>query len=162
MLYHSHKMLINYVSVHYSMYCRIEEAAPTWQLTRISCHPSFHGRMKGKQAKEKLTQYCSQLGGTCYLTRYSANGKCYVLTVLQNLVNSFTKRNKTTSKDYELTIYKPKTKGRERIVTEIRGTEEQFDTIYDLLAFYERNPVDPVITKIGLMVESSKFKHVVS
>ena len=118
--------------------------------------------MATKQAKDKLTTKYNEHGNPCYLTRYSENNDCYALTVMQNVVdNSFTEEGKFVIRSFQLIIDKEVSKSNrhKRIITEIEGTEEQFDNIFDLLSFYERNPVDHEIIGIGSMIESSRYRH---
>lgn len=101
--------------------------------TDISSHPSYHGDITGSEAKEKLMEH----GATCYLTRYSRVREDYILSVLTN----------TRSED-ELTIHNF-TISIEGHRYEIDGTEYPFDSIHDLLKFYEHTPVSHKVSHIG-------------
>ena len=47
---------------------------------------------------------------------------------------------------------------RNRVISEIEGTEEQFDSIFDLLSFYEGNPIDHEIVQTGEAIESLLYR----
>lgn len=82
--------------------------------------------------------------------------------MLQNVVdNSLAEKGDFLIRNFQLIIDKEVSKSNKhkRIITEIEGTEEQFDNIFDLLSFYERNPVDHEIIGIGSMIESSRYRH---
>ncbi len=131
----------------------ITEVVATWKLKKISDHRSYHGKMTGREATKILKQH----GGTCYLTRYSRAKDKYVLSVLQREVDS----EEFIVKSYKLNIFKQRN-NHKRTITEIDGTEEQFDSIFDLLSFYERNPVDHDIHGIGTMIEAKKHRFKVN
>lgn len=126
---------------------RLSDGVPTWRLKSISDHPSFHGSMAGKSARRVLKNHFRQSDSNRYLTRYSERKYVYILSVIQKKMD-YSTEDDFLIRHYKLNIDKH-IHNRERIITEIEGTEEQFDSIFDLLAFYERNPVDHDIVRIG-------------
>ena len=108
-------------------------AIPTWKLKDIKNRSSYHGAMTGKEAVLKLKEH----GGNCYLLRYSEVRKSLVITVLRG--------DEKKPFHFILNI----TKKDNRSIYEIEGTEEYFDNIDSLLAFYQDNPLTAIITCIG-------------
>lgn len=98
--------------------------APTWQHGEISRHPSYHGTMSSARAEEKLKD---QGISNCYLTRYCEEMESYTISVL----------SESRIEHYILNICKCNG------VTfyEIDGTENPFDSICELLEFYQNCPV---------------------
>ena len=48
----------------------------------IGEHESYHQEIKGEEATRRLKQH----GGHCYLTRYSGDRECYILSVYEGQI----------------------------------------------------------------------------
>ena len=95
-------------------------------------HPTYHGPITSEQAKQILLK---QHKSKCYLTRYSCNEKRYVLTVLNNT-------DQPSHFDLDIDTDKP------AIVLE--GAGKVFQTLDDLLRYYEKNPLSEDIRSLGV------------
>lgn len=108
------------------------EAEPTWKMTGIKEHPSYHGPINGVEAETKL----KEKGGNHYLTRYSRARDHYCLTVARNGEYAHFDIIITSSHD-------------EQNVYEIDGSEMQSKSIFSLLEYYRINPLTHSIDSIG-------------
>ena len=116
------------------------QATPTWKLKDITYHPSYHGAMTGRQADYVLRK----CGGNCYLLRYSERKNAFVLSVLTK--NDDEDSDEAFYANFTLKI----TKGNDDTnIYEIDGTEERFESIYELLECYSIIPLSPTVTSIG-------------
>lgn len=118
------------------------KSAKIKSIVHITHHPGYIGVKTGKEAESML----KKRGGICYLLRYSESHKKFKLSVLSkenNVPFSQHFRIKTTS-ILDQTEY------------EIEGTSKRFDTISELLAHYEKNPVNDQISSIGTVYEEEE------
>lgn len=111
--------------------------APTWQLAEISKHPSYHETLETTKAEIKLLQEESD---NCYLTYYCESKKAYVLSVLERKPDK-----RTFLEHFEINM----TRENKHTLYEIAGTQQKFRSIFDLLEYYEMNPVNHIISRIG-------------
>ena len=105
----------------------IRQATP--QRNLMKSHKSYHGKITGTEAELLLKRN----GGNCYLTRFSENHERYILSVMimGNLMH------------YEIHIDNIEKK------YGIDETDNEFNTVNEMLTFYESNPLSPGIENIG-------------
>ena len=101
-------------------------------------HPSYHQSITSDEAEHRL-QKC---GGHCYLTRFSESNERYILSVYQDIPTY-------TIKHYRITV--------ERGDIYIEGKKRYFDSIRELLAFYENNRIDPAFKTIGRQYAEDEY-----
>lgn len=107
-------------------------------------HASYHQAITGEEAKRRL----GQCGGHCYLTRYSRNQDCYILSVYE-----CQKPLDPTMEHFEITIHNNGRLG-------IRGKNKAFNNIRSLLEHYEQNRIDPALRSIGEAYTEKEYKRV--
>lgn len=117
------------------------EAIPAWKLRDISKHASYHHTMSEEKAEEKLVEQ----NKTCYLTRYCATSKEFLLSV-------YKKGEEHLFANFEINI--EKSDG--RTTYEIFGAEEKFNSIAEMLNRYKKDIIDPEIGTIGDEIENEK------
>lgn len=79
-------------------------------------------------------------GGNCFLLRYSEVREMYLLTVMTRKSD-----NGATPSHFELKVMK---EGKSKAY-EIDGSERKFTNIFDMLAFYKRNPINQLVETLG-------------
>ena len=109
-------------------------------------HTSYHQSIPGEEAKRRLELFDSH----CYLTRYSDESKCYVLSVFQ----------KQKPKDTILHFKIEKIKDDRKLRIEGKEDEdEEFDNIGQLLAHYEQNRIHPALRSIGRNCTEQEYQE---
>ena len=101
-------------------------------------HPSYHHTITGEEAEERL-RMC---GRHSYLTRFSLEQQCYILTVYHPEVPD-ARNFKIIIDDYGHTLY---------------GSNKYFYSIDNLLQFYECNSPHPSFGKIGDYYTDEEWK----
>lgn len=93
---------------------------------------SYHHNLTGKEAGDILKAYRPH----CHLTRFSKSIKSYMLSVFED-------RHKTHQiRHYPILI-------NEEGKLNIKGKEKKFDSIRELLGYYQENDLDSEMTFIG-------------
>ncbi len=105
--------------------------------------PSFHGIMTGREAELILEKHGSE---KCYLTHYDATSKVYFLSV-------------KTKTDVYMHFVIDITRHQNETQHELRGSDKEFDSISELLNFYENKPVNLEVDCIGDAVQSESYKQ---
>lgn len=100
---------------------------------------SFHGPLNKTESEAKLKEH----GGDCFLTRYSKAKKAYQLSV----INRGKKRSTAKIEEYHIIF------NDEDCEFQIQGKEEVFDSIDDLLEFYQKTPISQTTASIGEPLE---------
>ena len=106
-------------------------------------HESYHRSISGEEAERRL----NACGNHCYLTRYSENRRCYVLSVYQKKPVPITKHfricvdNTGDSKMYR-----------------VEGKTLEFKGMEALLREYETNPIDPAFMTIGRPITEAEYQ----
>lgn len=101
-----------------------------WKVKNIDQHPSYCGTITGVEAEKLLLQH----GRNCYLTRYSKSRKKHTLSVQRE------------GRVYHFSI---NISGKEKCVYEIKGSGKSFRSGFEMLEFYQRNPVSIAVNGIG-------------
>ncbi len=110
-------------------------------------HGSYHRSISGEEAERRL-KACSD---HCYLTRYSENRRCYMLTVYQ-------KWPIPTTKHFEICL---ENLGDSKAYT-IAGKTQEFKGIGALLHEYENSSIDPAFRTIGRQVTEAEYMSATS
>lgn len=97
-------------------------------------HRSYHFKINGEEAEKRL-KLCDE---DRFLTRYSENWECYVLSVYKKEP----KPSPPTIKHFRLLI-------KDNDTVNIDGKEKEFENLKKLLHYYRRNPIDESIRSIG-------------
>ena len=104
-------------------------------------HESYHKTITGEEAEERLRQH----GGHCYLTRYSRMKECYVLSVFEHQ-----KPLNPEIDHFEIVV---ESDGKHRI----NGKSMAFNSIHQLLEYYEQNRINPAFKSIGTMYTEEDY-----
>lgn len=95
-------------------------------------HNSYHGAISGEEAVKRL----SRTNSDTYLSRFSSGNRTYVITILKHEVRKVSHFqlaiNRTSQQKYR-----------------VEGMEKHFDSIDELLGFYENNRIHPEFDNIG-------------
>lgn len=110
-------------------------------------HPSYHQAITGGEAERRLKQCGTE---HCYLTRYSKEHKCYVLSVYEYQLPP----QDNVMEHFQIVIQKHGGK------LHIRKKTQNFDDIRSLLLHYERNRIDPTLRSIGEAYTEKEYKRV--
>ncbi len=106
----------------------------------ITDHKSYHNEISGDEAKKRL----KTIGNHCYLTRYSADWKCYVLSVYMG-----DKELKTEKcKHFKLTISEEG----------VHFLNNVFPTLARMLGEYENKRFDPAFPTIGKCITVGDYR----
>lgn len=106
-------------------------------------HPEYHHRITGEESMRRLKLSCNH----CYLTRYSKNQACYILSVYEHL-----KPLDPVKEHFRIIIDDDRK-------LSIEGKDIQFNTIRELLANYEDNPIDPSLRSIGRAYREEDYRQ---
>ena len=106
-------------------------------------HESYHHAITGAEAEKRL-RGC---GNHCYLTRYSEERKCYMLSVYQKMPNHVMKNFQITFQHYDENdkMYK------------IEGKTKEFGGLQEMLRYYEQKPIDPAFSNIGRCITEQEY-----
>ena len=104
-------------------------------------HPSYHGKISGKEAEQRLTEHSE---GNCYLTRFSENKKSYAVSAKISHNGMVQPVHLVLEIDSEDSSYS------------LEGSRKPFQTINKLLKYYEQNPFNEEIRSIGSICYPSK------
>ena len=104
-------------------------------------HKSYHEVITGKEAKGRLKK-CTRHG---YLTRYSEEHKCYVLTVYHAPPNKVKKHFRIDCDNSKKEAYN------------IHDKNKKFEDIGQLLRYYEHHRIDPSLGSIGTCVTPKDY-----
>ena len=97
-------------------------------------HCSYHGELSGEEAAKRLLRNKHE---SCYLTRYSKNKKCYMLSVRSAQITQGTIAHLKMKIDNKKEVY------------ELESTRKTFPSMDELLTYYETNPLNEKIRRIG-------------
>ncbi len=112
-------------------------------------HPSYHEQITGKEAEKRL-QRCTEHG---YLTRYSKINQYYVLSVCRKTVSG------ATLKHFRI-VFKNNGHCKEYQIGE--KTEKTFQSLLEMLNYYEKNRIDPALNNIGQPVTEDEYTGTVN
>ena len=105
-------------------------------------HPSYHGAISGEEAEKRLKICCTH----GYLTRYSENSQCYVLSVYQEFPHE------EVVKHFPITF----TSNGGQKMYKISSDEEP-KGLQAMLTYYECNRIDPALKNIGGCVSLQEY-----
>ena len=104
-------------------------------------HQSYHLTITSNEAERRL----KKSGNHCYLTRYSEGNKCYILSVYQK-------------RPYQMKHYRLVFNQQGRIKTyHIDGKEKDFNSLDNMLNYYENHPIDHGLMNIGRQVTKEEW-----
>ena len=98
-------------------------------------HEGYHHIISTREAQKRL----KQRGGFCYLTRYSRRKQSYILSIY---------KSNPTKTFKHLIIDKYRGDGGSEQF-KIRDKDKAFNSIQEMLAYYEKNAIDPDFKNIG-------------
>lgn len=104
-------------------------------------HPAYHEQISGQEAERRL----NKSGGHSYLTRYSKEHECYILSVYEQQRHS-----EPTICHFKIVI---EDNGERRI----DGKEAAFQDIHSLLGHYEVERIDPALRTIGKAYTKAEY-----
>ncbi len=107
----------------------------------IGEHQSYHERITGEEAERRLKLFDRH----CYLTRFSKNSDCYVLSVYQR------QRPDDIAIHFEIVI-------NQNGKLNIKGKTREFDDIRQLLRHYEQHRIDPALKNIGRICTQQEYE----
>ena len=102
----------------------------------------FHGTMDEKEAEAKLREHSVD----CFLVRYNEERNVYLLSVMTSGDNG----HEAKFEEYQMIIYLVK----DFYGFQIQGREEVFDSIDNLLKFYQKNSISQTTASIGEPLQS--------
>ena len=97
-------------------------------------HPSYHGKISGKEAERRLTEHSE---GNCYLTRFSEHNESYAVSAIISHYGTRELVHLVLDIDSEASSYSFERSGK------------VFRTIEELLSYYQHNPLNEEIRSIG-------------
>ena len=97
-------------------------------------HEGYHHIISTREAQKRL----KQRGGSCYLTRYSRRKQSYILSIYKS----------NPTKTFKHLII-DKDRGHKGEQFKIRDKDIVFNTIEEMLTYYEKNAIDPDFKNIG-------------
>ena len=112
----------------------------------IGEHPSYHQAITGMEIERRL----EEAGGHRYLTSYSKEHKCYVLSVFEY---------KTPPSDSAIEHFQIEIASNTGMLR-VQNKTQSFDDISSLLRYYERNRIDPALRTIGEAYTEEEYKRV--
>lgn len=112
----------------------------------IGEHLSYHQALTNMETERRL----EEVGGHRYLTRYSKEHKCYVLSVYEYKIPP----SNSVVEHFQIEI--TSNTGRVRIQKKTLS----FDDISSLLLHYESNRIDPALRSIGEAYTEEEYKKV--
>ena len=101
---------------------------------------SFHGTINEKKAEAKLKKH----GVDCFLIRYNEDRNVYLLSVMTSGGNG----HETKFEEYQV-LRDSSDSSDTYIIFKIQGREEVFDSIDNLLKFYQKNSISQTTASIG-------------
>ncbi|XP_064385801.1 putative uncharacterized protein DDB_G0271606 isoform X2 [Halichondria panicea] len=107
----------------------------------ITQHRSYHNEISGEEAEKRLKVF----GNHHYLTRYSENKKCYILSVCasdEDLQFEKTKHFQLKLSDQGIEIQEKK----------------RFADLEDMLKYYETNRLDTALPRIGVCLTEDDYR----
>ena len=131
-----------------TLYCHMQRTpltTPVPERNLMENHNSYHGAISGDEAVRRLlkTNY------DAYLTRFSPNHGMYVVTVLK-------RDPRSTVGHFGLQINR-----RSQRKYSVVGMESHFDSIDELLGFYENNQIHPQFNNIGRRLTVQDFTYLI-
>ncbi len=109
-------------------------------------HDSYHFEINGEEAELRLKQFRVR----CYLTRYSAQHRQYILSVYQPVMRG--NEVKYETKHIVINFHH----GDEKTY---QVTDRQFNSLDEMLQTYEREMLGHSLPNIGRMVSEAQYWH---
>ncbi len=122
-------------------------------------HSSYHGTITGDEAQHRLRQFNTR----GYLTRFSRTKDCYVLSVYEP--DTARGRLKPYVQHFKITTETVPYGGiwgwlgSKKDVYQIDHSEMNFDSLDEMLYYYEKNRIDPGFQDIGIRITKEKYSE---
>lgn len=138
--------LINTALIQFPNYAHIIQCTPMTipipERNFMDDHNSYHGAMSGEEAVKRLRK----ANNDSYLCRYSSGNRKYVLTILKQELHKVGQ--------FRLAIDRSSQRK-----YKVEGMEKHFESIDDLLCFYEANRIHPEFDNIGRRLTVLDYTH---